>query len=533
MERINLTNITKTFGDRKLFEISNLIIQDNEKIGIVGKNGSGKSTFLNITAKEIKPDTGNIKINGKLSYIKQLDNISANQNIKISGGEQMLKAINTALNENPDILLADEPSSNLDIFNIGYLIKKLTNFKGTLLLISHDRELLNKVCNYIIEIDNGKLTKYTGNYTSYKEQKENKLSRERFEYEQYIKEKSRLEKAINISKNTAKSVRKAPKRMGNSEARLHKREATEIKEKLEGHTKSLETRLNHLEEKDKPNEIYSIHFVTPESNMIKNKFVVKADNFSLKIDKKILLDNTSLYIPSNKKIALIGKNGIGKTSLVKEIINSNNNLSINPNLNIGYFSQNLGNLDENETIIENLMKDSIQSETTIRNVLGCLQIKGNKIFDTIKNLSGGEKVKVSISKLLASNANFLILDEPTNFLDIEAIEGLEILFKHYKGTILLISHDREFVDNVCDYTILFKDKKLIQFDGNYSKYLEYENNKKIAKTTSNDKILLEFKLTKLDTEISFEKDMNKKLILEEQRKEILIKLNESKRGTKQ
>ena len=229
MERINLTNITKTFGDRKLFEISNLIIQDNEKIGIVGKNGSGKSTFLNIIAKEIKPDTGNIKINGKLSYIKQLDNISANQNIKISGGEQMLKAINTALNENPHILLPDEPSSNLDIFNIEYLIKKLTNFKGTL---------------------------------------------------------------------------------------------------------------------------------------------------------------------------------------------------------------------------------------------------------------------------------------------------------------LLISHDREFVDNVCDYTILFKDKKLIQFDGNYSKYLEYENNKKIAKTTSNDKILLEFKLTKLDTEISFEKDMKKKLILEEQRKEILIKLNESKRGTK-
>ena len=162
-----------------------------------------------------------------------------------------------------------------------------------------------------------------------------------------------------------------------------------------------------------------------------------------------------------------------------------------------------------------------------------MQIKGNKIFDTIKNLSGGEKVKVSISKLLASNTNFLILDEPTNFLDIEAIEGLEILFKHYKGTILLISHDREFVDNVCDYTILFKDKKLIQFDGNYSKYLEHEDNKKFAKTTSNDRILLEFKLTKLDTEISLEKDMNKKLILEEQRKEILTKLNASKRRTKQ
>ena len=127
--------------------------------------------------------------------------------------------------------------------------------------------------------------------------------------------------------------------------------------------------------------------------------------------------------------------------------------------------------------------------------------------------------------MLASNTNFLILDEPTNFLDIEAIEGLELLFKHYKGTILLISHDRKFVDNVCDYTILFKDKKLIHFDGNYSKYLEYENNRKNSTKISNDKIILEFRLTKLDTEISLEQDINKKSILEKERKEILSKLN--------
>lgn len=225
-----------------------------------------------------------------------------------------------------------------------------------------------------------------------------------------------------------------------------------------------------------------------------------------------------------KKIALIGKNGVGKTTLIKEIINNNNNLLINSNLNIGYFSQNLSNLNENNTIIENLVKDSIQNETTIRNILGCLQIRENKIFDTIKNLSGGEKVKVAISKLLISNTNFLILDEPTNFLDIEAIEGLELLFKQYKGTILLISHDKKFVDNISDYTILFKDKKLIHFDGNYSKYLEYENNRKNNMMTSNDRIILEFKLTKLDTEISLEKDINKKSILEKERNEILSKL---------
>lgn len=282
MERIRLSNITKYYGDRKIFEIPDLIIQDNQKIGIVGKNGVGKSTFLDIISGDIKPDSGNIKINGKMSYIKQLDEIGTNR--KVSGGEKMLQTINLSLQENPDILLADEPSSNLDMFNIEYITKKLKEFKGTLLLISHDRTILDEVCNYIIEIENGEITEYKGNYSSYKKQKNGKLEREKFEYSQYVKEKNRLEHAIIASKNSAKSMRKAPKRMGNSEARLHKREASEIKEKLEGHSKALETRLNHLEIKEKPLPEYNIYFVTPESSKIKSKNIVSCDDFSLEIN---------------------------------------------------------------------------------------------------------------------------------------------------------------------------------------------------------------------------------------------------------
>lgn len=524
MERIRFTNIVKSFGDRKLFEIPNLIIQDQQKIGIVGKNGSGKSTFFNIISKEIEPDSGSVKTTGKLAYIKQLDNVTINRSTNMSGGEQMLNIINSTLKENPDILLADEPSSNLDIFNIEYLIKLLLNFNGTLLIISHDRELLDKVCNYIIEIDDAKLIKYKGNYSTFKQQKIDNLKRRNFEYIQYIKEKNKLENAINISRNTAKSVKKTPKRMGNSEARLHKRDSSEIKEKLEGHTKSLESRLNHLMVKEKPIQEYNIHFITPEYNIIKNKSIIKTDNFSLNVKDKILLTNTKFYIPSNKKIGLLGKNGIGKTTLIKEIINRNNNLSVCPNLNIAYFSQDMSNLVENQSIIENLIKDSIQNETTIRNVLGCLQIKDNKIYNKVGVLSGGEKVKVSLAKLIVTNANFLVLDEPTNFLDMQAIEGLEILLKQYKGTILLVSHDRKFIDNVCNHIILFKDKKLVNFNGNYSEYLEYHDNKKRNKNVSNDKILLEFRLTKLESEISLEKDINKRHLLEEERDKIISKL---------
>ena len=237
--------------------------------------------------------------------------------------------------------------------------------------------------------------------------------------------------------------------------------------------------------------------------------------------------HAKIYVPSNKKTALLGKNGIGKTTLIKEILSKNRLFSINPQAEIGYFSQDLSILDENISILENVMTDSIQSETTARNVLGNLNIKDNKVYEIVKNLSGGEKVKVALAKLLVSNSNFLILDEPTNFLDIESIEGLELLIKQYSGTVLVISHDKRFVDNVCDNIILFKDKKLVQFDGNYSDYLKYEENKDKNKALSNDRLVLEFRLTKLDSEIALENDSNKKLLLEKEREEILSKLKNS------
>lgn len=525
MERIKLSNVAKKYGDRKICEVSNLVIQDKQKIGIVGKNGIGKSTFLNIISGDIKPDSGNIKINGKISYIKQSDEIGANK--KVSGGEKMLQTINLSLQENPDILLADEPSTNLDIYNIEYVTKKLKEFNGTLLLISHDRTILDEVCNYIIEIENGEIIKYKGNYSSYRKQKNEKLGREKSEYFQYVKEKNRLEHAIMASKNSAKLMRKAPKRMGNSETRLHKRESNEIKEKLEGHTKAIETRLNQLEKKEKPLPNYNIYFVTPESSKIKSKNIISCDDFSLEINHKQLLKHAKIYIPSNRKTALLGKNGIGKTTLIKEILSKNSIFSINPQAKMLYFSQELSILYENISILENVMTDSIQNETTVRNVLGNLNIKDNKVYEIVKNLSGGEKVKVALAKLLVSNSNFLILDEPTNFLDVESIEGLELLIKQYEGTVLFISHDKRFVDSVCDDIIIFKDKKLVQYDGNYSSYLNYEENKDKNRALSNDKLVLEFRLTKLDLEIALENDSDKRLLLEKEREEILLKLKNS------
>lgn len=515
---IKLKDISKYYGDKKILEFKNIEIQENEKIGIVGINGSGKTTLLNIIARKINPDRGIVEVNGSIAYIKQLDDIATNRKSKKSGGEKMLENINKALEKNINIILADEPSTNLDLSHIEYLIKKFKQYQGTLVIISHDRQILDALCDKIIEIDNGNVQIYKGNYTEYKKQKEQNLNRKMFEYESYIKERTRLEKAIVKSKQESKAVRKAPKRMGNSEARLHKREATEIKEKLEKHSNALQTRLGQLEVKEKPKTEYRIDFKTQENNEIKSKFAIQSDNISLKIEQKELINNSKFYIQSNKTTVIIGDNGTGKTTLIKHIINEDSQIRINPQIKIGYFRQNLDNLNEEETVLENVKKDSIQDEITIKNVLANLFIRDRDLYKQVRVLSGGEKVKVAIAKILLSNANCIILDEPTNFLDIESIEALEKLIKQYNGTVIVVSHDRKFIDNIADSIIVIKNKKMKQFDGNYTQYMEMLKSKN--KQSTNDKILLEFKIAKLNSEIAMSKDQKEKEILQRQLDEL-------------
>ncbi len=315
-------------------------------------------------------------------------------------------------------------------------------------------------------------------------------------------------------KNEARSMRKTPKRMGNSEARLHKRGVENKREKVEQRSKSLETRLEKLEEKEKPDVEYHIFMKMPESLRVKSKYIVSSDNLMLKVGNRILLDNTKFNILTNTKTALIGKNGVGKTTLIKEILNGNSNIKINPSNKIAYFKQDLNNLDENKTIIENILRDTNQDETTIRNILASLNIKGNDVYKKVEVLSGGERVKVSLTKIMTSNSNFLILDEPTNFLDIESIEALEYLMKEFKGTILFVTHDRNLIDNVATNIMIIDNKEITEFEGNYTKYLEYKENKK--KKVNNNDLLLEVKLAEITSKLSICKDEKEKQKLEEE-----------------
>ena len=192
-------------------------------------------------------------------------------------------------------------------------------------------------------------------------------------------------------------------------------------------------------------------------------------------------------------------------------------------MNIGYFSQNLDVLDNNKTVLENVLKDSIQDEVTVRNILANLYIKGNDVFKNISNLSGGERVKVAITKLLVGDYNLLILDEPTNFLDIYSIEALEKLIKLYKGTILLISHDINLIDNVCNYLFIIDNKKLIEFNGNYTEYKEFKDSQmeRKAKLAYDNDLLLDVKISEIISKLSYTNDEVKRKELEEEYQELI------------
>lgn len=510
MERIKFNNVSKSYGDKKLFEIPQLVIQEKEKIGIVGVNGSGKSTLFDLIAGKIRVDTGTISVKGKIAYLEQF----TQKENHLSGGERQIKKIEEILRKQADILLADEPSNNLDVEAKEELKRKLMQYPKTLLLISHDRKLLDDVCSVILEIDQGKIKRYKGNYTQYKKQKEVEEKRNKEEYEQYVEEKNRLEKAIRQAKNTAKVMRKAPKRMGNSEARLHKREAENKKEKIEKHSKALETRLEKLQEKERTNTPYTISMKMPEELKQKAKYVFSTDSFSLKVGYKQLLEKTKLNLLAKGKTALIGKNGVGKTTLLKNILTNNQEIKLNPNIKIGYYGQDLEQLEEEKTILENVLKDSSQNEIVIRNILAKLNFKGKEISKKVGVLSGGEKVKVALAKILTSKSNFLILDEPTNFLDIVAIEAIEELMKAFQGGILFVTHDQELIDHVADHLWIIENNKVVEYEGNYSQYLNEKMRKK--QTCGNEELLRQMKLAQLTSELAICKDEEEKKRLEKE-----------------
>ena len=543
MQLLNIDKLKKYYHDRLVLDIDKFEILEDEKIGLVGANGAGKTTLIKALIGKIEIDEGQIYLTDSYSYIAQNENLdteSGNNKIKsmlnapdkfeehLSGGEKVKLKIATALKEQKKLVIADEPTSNLDQKSISILEEMLKKHKGSLLLVSHDRDFLDALCNKIVELEHGKIKIYKGNYTTYLKIKEEERNRQEFEYEQFVSEKKRLEAAKIQKMNLSNGIRKTPKRMGNSEARLHKMGGQKGKKSLDGNVKAIQSRIDKLEIKERPKSINQIKIHIKDGLEIVSKNLVEINDLTLSVNGEILLDNVSFKVKRNKKIALIGENGCGKTTLIKEIIKNNNpKVKINPRVRIGYFDQSQEILDNKKSILDNIKKYSSFDETFIRINLNLFGFKGDDVYKKVGILSGGEKVKVSLCKIILEDNNFLILDEPTNYLDIESIKALEESLQNTDKTMLIVSHDRAFINRVCNDIIEIKNNKIEEFNGNYKNYIEHKanrNTKSSNKKNNEEILLLENKMSRIISMLSTESNDNKKEEYEKEYQLTLAKL---------
>lgn len=510
---LSANHIVRYFGEQKILEFEKLNVYEGDRIGIVGANGAGKTTLLNILSGELVPDEGTVTRAVPVNYFKQFRAPAAQADLqkcrelglsgklsreRLSGGEMTRLGL-AAMNPNSLLTFADEPTANLDAEGVEHCCRILEQHP-TLLLVSHDRAVLDRLCTRIIEVRDGQLHFYTGNFTAYHKQREEAFQRQEFEYQQYRSEKARLEKAARQRSQASQSVRKAPSRMGNSEARLHKRAAGEKMEKLDSARKTILSRLEQLEVKEKPQEAALVRIDFSLTDPPANREIATGSQITFGYGNNLIFENASFSLPKGSKTALIGPNGAGKTTLMELIRSGASGIRLVPKAKIGYFRQSLDALDPDKTVLENVMETSVQSESTMRSILARLLIRREDVFKKAGVLSGGERVKLAFAKLFGSPANLLLLDEPTNFLDMPAIEALQKMVQDYEGTVLFVSHDRAFSD-VCATRILrIENRKLLAFDGNLT---AWENKQAEAKSEKKiDKVLLELRLAEVISRLS-------------------------------
>ncbi|UUZ86939.1 ATP-binding cassette domain-containing protein [Paenibacillus sp. P26] len=428
---------------------------------------------MHILSGQTAPDQGTVRLYGKHAVIEQSDDGGPAQlEDTRSGGERTRARIEAALREEAEILFADEPTSHLDLQGIRRVERELVQFPGLVVLISHDRELLDSVCRRILEVENGKIRLYEGNYSDYRRQRTEREARVRFEYEQYTQEKKRLTEAIREKTLKAKGMGKPPKRMSTSESRLHKEKAGQKQEKVHQAAKALEKRLERLPQAERPVEPPEVRFDINGFVPVYGKRVLSVDRLGRRFGGRILFENVSFSVPPGAKVALVGPNGAGKSTLLGRIRAKEEGVRFGPGASIGYFHQSQALLDNRETILENVMAQSIYPEVFVRTVLARMLFKREEVHKPVHLLSGGEKVKTALAQVFLSGCNVLLLDEPTNYLDVFTRERLEEVLLRYPGTILFASHDRRLIDRLADRIILFEPGRVRLFHGTYREYLE-------------------------------------------------------------
>lgn len=461
--RLELEDIEVSFLDKKIFKISKLRVYEFDRIGIVGANGAGKSTLLKLLACELQPNKGYVGRFADFGYFEQIAKPfdkecdfalrgklgvpQTTRTMRLSGGEQTRLKLAQLLSIYHKGLLIDEPTTHLDAEGIQFFINELQGYYGALVLISHDRYVLDELVNKIWEVKDGKVTEYKGNYTDYMVQKELEIVQQRESHEQYLLEKTRLINAANEKKVKAKQLMQNNNRMTKKDMRAKAGRETKSKETsqkgIHRAAKAIEQRIAQLKSVELPIEVEPIHFYQPESLKIHNRFPVMADNLTLYAGDKQVLHEVSFQLPLGQKIAIKGANGSGKTTLLKHIVIKGQGITLTKKAVIGYFEQLSYHFKEEETVIGFINARSDHGDQMIRNVLHVMNFKGNDLKKSVTNLSGGEAIRLQLCHLFLGRYNILILDEPTNFLDVTSMEALERLLVEYDGTVIFV--DRKSV----------------------------------------------------------------------------------------
>ncbi len=483
---LSAVDIRRSHGLHTVLDIPRLEIFSGDRIGLIGENGAGKSTLLRILSGEEEADGGSVRRLCDTAFIRQWGRAEGEIGAAVgalfragedreglSGGEETRRRIALALSRDVPLLFADEPTADLDREGTGLLCRELKAFPGALVLVSHDRALLEENCRIIWCLEDGRITVFPGAYSAWRAERQRQREHQAFEYEQYRAEKKRLQGAMQQKREWASSVKKAPSRMGNSEARLHTREYTNAVIRQSAGAKKLQDRIDRLEKKERPRQDPGIRMALGSRFPIRarNALTVRVD--SLSAGGRVLLKDTGFSLPSGSKTALIGANGAGKTTLLRAAAGQippgvvfRGEAAFNPAARWVLFDQSHERaLDMDRTVLENVLADSSFREPDARTVLARLNLRGDSVFKRAGVLSGGERAKTALARVLLSDANLLILDEPANHLDIFTLEALEGLLKDYAGTLLIVSHDEALLDACAGRVVRLEEGRLITLEG--------------------------------------------------------------------